>query len=130
MYANPIVTTARSFLGLAAVVCTFVAGSVVAEDRMVTIELHVRADGLDLRQTADVSTFYERIKHAAWVACTHGDRVDLVPLDDPKACYEKALGAAVASIKVPLLSQMYLATHTLQQAAAYGVDVPVQIAAK
>jgi hypothetical protein len=51
-------------------------------------------------------------------------------LDDPKACYEEALGAAVAAIKVPLLSQMYLATHTPQQAAACGITAPVQIAAK
>jgi UrcA family protein len=130
MYANPIVTTARSLLGVAAVACTFGAGNVVAKDRVATIELHVRADGLDLSQTADASRFYARIKHAAWVACTHGNRVDLVPLDDPKTCYEKALGAAIGSINVPLLSQMYLATHTLQQAAACGIDVPVQIAAK
>jgi UrcA family protein len=130
MYAKPIVTTARSLLGVAAVACTLSAGNVAAKDREVTVELHVRADGLDLSQTADVSTFYARIQHAAWVACTHGNRVDLVPVDDPKACYEKALGAAIGSIKVPLLSQIYLATHTLQQAVACGIDVPVQIAAK
>jgi UrcA family protein len=130
MYANPIVTTARSLLKVAAFACTFSVGNVVAVDRVATIELHVRADGLDLSQTVDATTFYARIKHAAWVACTHGNRVDLVPLDDPKACYEEALGAAVAAIKVPLLSQMYLATHTPQQAAACGITAPVQIAAK
>ena len=130
MYANPIVTTARSLLGVAAVVCTLCAGNVVAKDRVVTIELHVKADGLDLSQVADARTFYTRIEHAAWVVCTHANRVDMVPFDDSKTCREKALGGAISSIKVPLLSQIYLATHTLQQAAMCGIDVPVQIAAK
>jgi UrcA family protein len=130
MYANPIVTFARSLMGFAAVACTLSAGNVVARDRVVAVELHVRADGLDLRQPADVSIFYERIQHAAQVVCTHGNRVGLVPLDDPKACSESALGAAIASIKVPLLTRIYLATHTLRQAAAFGIDVPVQLVAK
>jgi hypothetical protein len=67
MYANPIVTTARSLLKVAAFACTFSVGNVVAVDRVATIELHVRADGLDLSQTVDATTFYARIKHAAWV---------------------------------------------------------------
>jgi hypothetical protein len=29
-----------------------------------------------------------------------------------------------------MLTQVYLATHTLQEAAARGIDVPVQVAAK
>jgi hypothetical protein len=31
---------------------------------------------------------------------------------------------------VSLVTQAYLATHTLQEAAARGIDVPVQVAAK
>ena len=130
MYAKPVVMTARSLLGAAAVASTLFAGNVAAKDHLVTIQLHVRADGLDLSRPADAHTFYTRIQHAAWVACTHANRVDMVPLDNSKACSEKALGEAIGSIKVPLLTQIYLATHTPQQAAMCGIDVPVQIAAK
>jgi hypothetical protein len=31
---------------------------------------------------------------------------------------------------VSLLTQVYLETHTLREAAAHGIDVPVQVAAK
>jgi UrcA family protein len=130
MYAKPVVMTARSLLGVVAVACTLCAGNVAASDHAITIELHVKADGLDLSQPADARTFYTRIQHAARVVCTHANRVDMVPVDDAKACSEKALGAAIRSIKVPLLTQIYLATHTPQQAAMCGIDVPVQIAAK
>ena len=130
MYAKPPVMTARSLLGVVAVVCSLCAGNVAAKDRLITIELHVKADGLDLSQLTDALTFYKRIEHAARVVCTHANRVDMVPLDDSKACSEKALGWAIGSIKVPLLTQIYLATHTPQQAAMYGINGPVQIAAK
>jgi hypothetical protein len=53
-----------------------------------------------------------------------------VPSDDPKGCHEKALGGAVRAAKVPMVTQIYLTYHTLQQAAAYRIDVPAQIAAK
>jgi len=130
MNIKPVVATARSLLGAAAVACALFAGNVAARDRLVTIELHVRADGLDLSQLADARTFYTHIQHAARVVCTHGARVDLVPIDDPKTCYEKALGAAIGSLKAPMLTQIYLATHTLQEAAASGIDVTIQIAAQ
>jgi len=130
MYAKPVVMTARSLLGVVAVACALCAGNVAANDRVITIDLHVKTDGLDLSQVADAVTFYKRIQNAAWLVCTHANRVDLVPLDDSKTCQEKALGGAIGSIKVPLLTQIYLATHTPQQAAMYGINVPVQIAAK
>jgi len=31
---------------------------------------------------------------------------------------------------LPLLTQVYLETHTLRQAAAYGIEAPAQLAAK
>lgn len=64
------------------------------------------------------------------VACTRGNRVDLLPVDDLKACYDKALGGAIRSAKAPTLTQIYLETHTLQQAAAQGIEVSAQFAAK
>jgi hypothetical protein len=62
--------------------------------------------------------------------CTHGNRVDLVPADNEKRCYEKALGDALRAAKMPLLTQIYLETHTLQDAAARGIEVPAQVASK
>jgi len=128
MYTKIASKSAWSLLGAAAVVCTLFAGNVAAKD--VTVAIHVSTTGLDLSQPADASTFYTRLENAAWVACTRGDRVNLVPVDDVKGCYEKALGGAIRSAKAPTLTQIYLANHTLQEAAAHGIGVPAQVAAK
>ena len=130
MYIKTVVVSARSLIGAATVACTLFAGSVVAKDDNITIALQVSSQGLDLNRPGDAQTFYTRLDHAAWVVCTHGNRVDLVPSDDPKGCHEKALGGAVRAAKVPMVTQIYLTYHTLQQAAAHGIDVPAQIAAK
>ena len=86
--------------------------------------------GLDLHQPAGAQQFYARLKHAADIACTHGNRVDLKPSDDPAGCSEKALGEAIRSVNLPLLTHVYLETHTLRQAAMYGIEAPAQLAAK
>ena len=117
-----------------AIVCsTAIAGVQVAanatEDRSVTVAIHVSAEGLDLSQTADARTFYSRLKNAAWVACTRGNRAGLVPVDNVKGCCEKALGGAIHSAHAPLITQIYLATHTPQEAAVYGINAATQIAA-
>ncbi len=57
-------------------------------------------------------------------------RVDLKPVADPKGCYEKALGSAVRSANLMLITRVYLQSHTLQQAAAFGIDVPMEVAAE
>ena len=130
MNTNTIVMRARVLLGTATVVSMLFAGSVAAKDYTVTVALHVSAQGLDLTQPADARTLYTRLKNAAYVACTNGNRVDLVPVDNFKGCYEKALADAIRSVKAPVLTQIYLATHTLQEAAARGIEVPAQLAAE
>ena len=130
VYTTTVVISTRSLLGAAAVACTLFASSVAAKDHNVTITLHVSAQGLDLSQPADAQTFYYRLEHAARVVCTHGNRVGLEPPDDPKACYEKALGGAIRSAKVARLTQIYLANHALREAAMYGIDALAAIAAK
>jgi UrcA family protein len=130
MYTKTAVTSARCVLGAAAVACTLFAGSVAAQDHEIIVAIHVSTQGLHLSQPAGAQEFYIRLQRAARVACTHGNRVDLVPAPDPEGCYEKALGDAIRSANVPLLTQVYLATHTLREAAARGIDVPAQIAAK
>jgi UrcA family protein len=129
MYTNAAVTSAWPVLG-AALACALFAGNVGAKDQEFTVAYRVSTQGLDLSQPAGALEFYSRLKHAAQVVCTHGMRVDLKPVTNENACYEKALGDAIRSVNLPLLTQVYLATHTIQQAAARGIEVPVQVAAK
>jgi UrcA family protein len=130
MYTKADVMSAWTVLGAALVACTLFAGNVAAKDQEFTVAYRVSTQGLDLRQPAGAHEFYSRLKHAAQVVCTHGMRVDLKPVTDENACYEKALGDAIRSVNLPLLTQVYLATHTLQQAAARGIGVPMEVAAK
>lgn len=127
MYPKAVLT--HAVLGAAAIACTLLAGNVAARDHEVTVAIHVSTQGLDLSQPADARTFYSRLDNAAWVACTRGNRVNLEPSDDPKGCYEKALGDAIRVAHAPLLTRVYLATHTLREAAARGIEVPAQMAA-
>lgn len=128
MYVKTAITSARLLIGAATVACALFAADVTAKD--VTVAFHVSTQGLDLSQPADAQTFYARLQNAAWVACTRGNRVNLLPVDDLRGCYEKALGGAIRSAKTPTLTQIYLATHTLQEAAKHGIELPAQVAAK
>ena len=130
MYTKRASMSAWPVLGAAVVACTLFAGNVAAKDHEVTVNIPVSTTGLDLSQPAGAREFYTRLQDAAWVVCTHGMRVDLKPVTDKHACYEKALGNAVRSVNLPLLTQVYLETHSPREAAAYGIDVPVQVAAK
>jgi UrcA family protein len=92
-----------------------------SQDQEVTVAYRVSTQGLDVSQPAGAREFYSRLKHAAEIVCTHGMRVDLKPVGDPKVCYEKALGSAVRSANLQLVTQVYLQTHTLQEAEARGI---------
>jgi len=129
MYSKADVMSAWT-LGAALVACTLFAGNVAAKDQEFTVAYQVSTEGLDLSQPVGVQALYSRLKLAAQVVCTHGMRVDLQPVADESACYEKALGDAIRSVNLPRLTQVYLATHTLQQAMARRIEVPVQVAAK
>jgi UrcA family protein len=129
MYGKAPITSVGLLLGAATVVGMLPGGNVAAKDKIVTVAIHVSAQGLDLSQPADAQTFYTRLQNAAWVACTRGDRVDLLPVDPLKSCYEQALGDGVRASNKRLVTQIYLATHTLQEAAAHGIEVPAQVAA-
>ena len=111
------------------VACTFLAGDVVAGNKSINVSVHVSNQGLDLSTPADARTFYARLRRAAGEVCTHGNRVGLVPLSHPESCAEQALADAIRSAEVPLLTQIYSTTHTLQEAAARGIDVPAQVVA-
>jgi UrcA family protein len=120
----------RCVLAAAVAACTLFAGNVVAADRTVTVALRVDAHGLDLNQPAGARELYQRLENAAYVACTRANRVGLAPSTDPTGCQAKALAEAVRTTKVPMLTQAYLANHTLREAAARGIELPAQMAAK
>jgi len=129
MYAKLAAAGTRSILGIAAVASmVFAHNAAAAKDHDVTVAIHVSTEGLHLNQPADSRSFYTRLENAAWVACTRGNRADLLPVDDAKGCYETALAGAISSVRVPMLTQIYLATHSLQEAVAHGINVPTQTA--
>ena len=119
---------ARSLLGIA-LACALCAGTAMGDDHRVIVSAPVDTTGLDLSRPADAQTLYTRIRHAADYVCTRGNRADLLPNEDPKGCYERALGGAIRAANLPMLTQIYLTTHTPQEAVARGIEVPPQVAA-
>jgi UrcA family protein len=121
---------AGAFMGAALACALLLSDTAAAADPSFAVNVPLTTRGLDLNRPADAQTFYARIEHAAYVVCTHGNRADLVPVDHYQGCYQKALGDAVRSIRSLQLTQIYLDTHTLQQARAYGITAPMQLVAK
>jgi UrcA family protein len=130
MYTKTAFISACPLLGAALVSCALIANVAAAQDQEFPVDYHVSKSGLDLNQPAGANELYARLQHAAQVVCTHGMRVDLVPVSDQKACYEKALGDAVRTVNAKLLTKVYLATRTSEEAIARGIDVTVHVAAK
>ena len=130
MHTTIRIARAWSLAGAAALACASFADSVVAKEHIVPVSIPVSSQGLDLTKVDDARTFYMRLKNAAWVVCTRGTRVDLAPVADFRGCYEQALGEAVRSARTPLVTQLYLATHSMQEAAALGIQLPEQVAVK
>jgi UrcA family protein len=133
MYTKTSVINVCSVLGATIVACTLFAGDVAAQGSTVSVPMRVSTQGIDLSKHAGARELYRRVKNAAWIVCTRANRVGLEPSPDPEACSEKALGEAILSAHQPLLTQAYLETHSLGQAAAHGIDVPaapVRVAAK
>lgn len=112
----------RSLLG-AALTCMLLSGTLAAQDRLVTVAIHVSARGLDLTRARDAQTFYSRLEKAAWAACMSGNRVDLAPVDDFQNCYDQALAGAVRSAKTLLITQIYLNSHTSEETVAQRIEM-------
>jgi UrcA family protein len=111
--------------------CALFLGSAESKAEDVTIAFSVGSAGLDLGQPTGARELYRRLQKAAWIVCTtHSIRVDLEPAISFSGCYEKALGGAVRSTHRPQLTAVYLSTHTRLDAAKYGIEVPVQLAAE
>jgi UrcA family protein len=120
----------RLCFAVAAVSCAFLATPTLAGDRAVTVRIPVTTQGLDMAQPSGVRALYQRIRVAAQIACTHGNRVGLDPAESVRSCYETAVGHAIREFGIPELTRVYLAKHTIQDALNYGVTVPEQIAEK
>jgi len=128
MYPETTAVSAWRVLGAAIAACAFFAGSAAAEDDAVAVSIQVNTQGLDVSQPRGAQELYWRLEQAARVVCTHGYRVDLAPVPNPVACREKALADAIRGAHMTLLTQVYLASHTLRDAAAHGIDVPAMAA--
>ena len=128
MYVKTPLLGTRFLVGSVLAITLF-CGTAGAGDHKVIVSKLVDTTGLDLNRPADVQTLYTRIRHAADDVCTRGKQVDLLPPDNPTRCYEKALGDAIRMARLPMLTQIYLSTHTVQEAAARGIEVPSQLAA-
>lgn len=118
-------TQKLAIVSLVALGCLLAARGSFAANPPFNVAIHVDAQGLDLNQEEGARKFYQRIKYAAWVACTHADRVGLEPVADPLRCADQSLSKAVRSASMPALTRIYLETHTLQQASAAGITVPL-----
>jgi UrcA family protein len=130
MYTKSAVESVWSVLGTAAFACTLFAGNVSAANHEFIVAIKVSTKGVDVSQLAGAQKFYQRLQFAALEVCKPDVRVALEPVADPKGCTEKALGDAIRSANQPLLTQIYLETHTLREAAARGIEVSGQVAAK
>ena len=123
--------TTKPFICCAALAaCAMFSGAIQAAGHEVTVRIPVSTAGLDPSRPAGARELYARLRKAAWIACTHGMRVDLEPLVGFSDCYEKALGNAVHAAHQPQLNIVYLATHTVRDAATYDIEVPVRLAAE
>ncbi len=128
MYTKRAVAITPVLLGVVAgFLCV---GAAAAAEHPVSISTKISSEGLDLTRPADAQTFLMRLQDAAWMLCKRGNRVALRPVDNFKECYENALGDAVRATGKPAVTQAYLSNHTLQDAAAHGIEPPAQLAAK
>jgi UrcA family protein len=133
MNTNFPVLKAKACIGtaaLAAAACAILSGPVQAKEHIVDVTLSVNTAGLDLKQPADARELYRRLQKAAYIVCGHGNRVDLRAVPDFAACYEQALGDAVRAANRPQLTLVYLRSHTIQDAATRGIEIPALVAAK
>jgi UrcA family protein len=120
---------AKSFIcGAALAACAALASPVQSNEVLVNIPVNTK--GLDLSQPAAAREAYRRIQRAARTACTSGDRVDLAPPATFIGCYERALGVAVGAAHQLQICIVYLESHTPRDAATFGIDVPVRMAAE
>jgi UrcA family protein len=128
MSSHRSVTSSRWYLGAAAVASLFLAGVAAAQDRTIPLSVHVDSRGLNLDRPADVERLYKRVKHAAWDVCSNVTRVGLQNVPNKPRCIDDAAAEAIRGAHIPALTRIYIASHSLAEAAARGIDVSAQMA--
>lgn len=123
-------TSIRTLLAVV-IAGSLVAGTAQARDDRVIVSKQISTAGLDLGNLADAQTLYMRLRQAAdYVCSTRTMRVDVLPFDNPRGCFEKALGKAVQQAHAPLVTQAYLLNHTQHDAATWGIELPAEVATR
>ena len=115
----------RTCFGLAALTVSILLAGAVHAGNTFPIKVTVNTAGLDLSRETGLRELYSRLKTAADAVCNDVYRVGLQPVANYADCYEQALGAAVQAANRPQLTQVYLRAHTLQDATAHGVKIPL-----
>jgi UrcA family protein len=126
----PVLNAKFQLCSAVAMAFAVLSGPIQAAEQIVTVKQSVSSAGIDPNQPAGALELYGRVQSAANIVCRYADRVDLKPVPNFVNCYEKALGDAVRSARLPQLTMVYLRTHTPLEAATRGISVPVLVAAK
>jgi len=111
-----------------AIACALLSAAVHASGQDVRISVAVSGVGLDLSDPVQARVLYQRLLVAARIACGHSARVGLQPVANYAVCVEKALGDAVGAARRPELAAVYLLSHTVRDAATYGIQIPERVA--
>ena len=130
MYTQTAAQRTRCILGTVAIACALLTGTALADEHQVVVAIPVSGQGLNLNNPVGARELYRRLNDAAYLACTRTNRVGLAPSPDPQGCLAKALAQAVRSVNAPLVTQAYLATHTVHEDMVNGINLPPQMAAK
>jgi UrcA family protein len=110
---NPIVAATRAFTLCAAAVLSFPTANASTNDTSVRstsdgrLSYVVRFDDIDVSKMAGVQTLYSRLRSAAKTVCEPLDGAGLHAAAQHRACMDKALSDAVASVDRPMLSQYH-----------------------
>ena len=84
-----------------------ISGAAVAGTTGAARSVRVSYADLDLSKASDAARLYARLRSAADAVCEVGDRRELHRAMQYHACFEKALGEAVAAVGSPKLSARY-----------------------
>ncbi len=98
---------ALTTLALASLLTAQAALATPPQDEVKTVAVHYR--DLDLSRQKDAKRLYWRIKSAARTACDNDPESDLARLATYKRCMREAIAKAVAQVKSPQLTGIYLA---------------------
>ena len=99
----------RNLLAPAAfAVMTAAAAPAVADDLGAAVSNHVTYGDLDMTHPAGVNELYNRIRLASKAVCAQLSGRELVDVELYNACFANAMSHAVADVKQPALTALYM----------------------